>query len=117
MFSTILSGTLSFFTGLFNALFGSGGGIIAVSLLKNKGLEQKNSQATAMVLTFVLSLMSCVYYLYKGYFILNDALIYLPFGIVGALVGSILLKKCPNKILRKLFAVFIIRAGLKMIFR
>lgn len=108
---------LCFCSGLFNSLFGSGGGIISVTYLKRKKLSQKNAQATALTASLVLSVISCGYYLYCGYFSFNDSLRYLPFGIIGALFGSFLLAKIPDKLLKKLFALFILWAGARMIFK
>lgn len=105
-----------FLSGLLNGLFASGGGIPAVMFLKSKGLSQKSAQATALCITFLMSLVSVTVYAFKGYFSLGDALVYIPFGIPGALVGSALLKRIPDSLLRKLFALFIIWAGTRMIF-
>lgn len=107
----------AFFSGIINGLFGSGGGILAVRHFAMKGLEQKKAQATALSLTFLMSVSSCIIYLYKGYFSLSEALPYLPFGLIGASVGCAVLKKMPDKALRKLFAAFIIWAGVRMVFR
>ncbi len=103
-------------SGLLNGLFASGGGIPAVTCFKNNGLEQKKAQATALCVTFFLSLVSITYYYYKGLFNIRDALIYIPFGIPGAFAGSFLLKRLPDKFLKKLFAIFIIWAGARMMF-
>ena len=107
---------VSLFSGLLNGLFASGGGIPAVTCFKKKGLNQKNAQATALCVTFFLSLISIAYYYYSGLFDPRDALIYIPFGIPGAFAGSCLLKKLPDKFLKKLFAIFIIWAGVRMLF-
>lgn len=112
-----LKHVLTFLSGLTNGLFGSGGGILIVDYLKKEGLQQKNAQATALCATVILSLISTVYYLYNSYFDLSLAFLYIPFGIPGAITGSYLLKKLPDELLRKTFAVFIIYAGIRMIIR
>lgn len=98
-----------------NGLFGSGGGIAAVKALTSRGLGQKSAQATALSATFTMSVISCGVYIYNGYFSMRSALVYLPFGVVGAICGALLLKKVPDGILRKLFALFIIWSGIRMI--
>ena len=108
---------LSLVSGLFNSLFGAGGGILTVAYMKRKDLSQKSAQATALCATYVMSAVSCIYYFFNGYLDINKAVIYLPFGIIGSIIGSILLSKIPDKILRKLFAVFIIWAGARMILK
>lgn len=107
----------SFLSGVINAVFGSGGGILCVTALKKENLSQKKAQATALAVTVLLSAFSTVYYLYNNFFYISEALVYVPFGIPGALTGSYLLNKLPNNILQKIFAFFIIWAGLRMIFK
>lgn len=106
---------LPFLSGITNSLLGAGGGILAVSYFKSKGMEQKKAQAAALVTTFVLSAISCIYYAFQGYMQFNDALVYVPCGVVGAVLGVLLLKIMPDKILRKLFAVIILWAGARML--
>lgn len=108
---------VSFLSGAINAVFGSGGGILCVMALKKQKLTQKKAQATALAATVLLSTLSTVYYLYNNYFDISEALVYIPFGIPGALTGSYILNKLPNKVLKKIFAVFIIWAGLRMILK
>lgn len=108
---------LSLISGLFNSLFGSGGGILTVAFMKRKGLSQKRAQATALCATYVMSVVSCAYYFSSGYIDTNKAVLYLPFGIIGSITGSVLLAKIPDRILRKLFALFIIWAGARMILK
>ncbi|MBE6785863.1 MAG: sulfite exporter TauE/SafE family protein [Ruminococcaceae bacterium] len=108
---------VSFLSGAINALFGSGGGILFVIALNKKGLSQKKSQATALAVTVLLSAFSTAYYLFNGYFKIEDAISFIPWGIPGALTGSLLLKKLPDGLLRKIFSAFIIWAGVRMIFR
>lgn len=106
---------VGFASGLFNALFGSGGGIIAVTYMKKKGLSQKQAQATALTISVILSLFSVLYYYFRGYFNFSEGIVYVPFGTVGAFFGSILLSKLPDRLLKKIFALFIIWAGVKMV--
>ncbi len=111
------SGFISFLSGFTNVIFGSGGGILAVESLKMHDLSQKKAQATALCSTLLMSVFSVGYYLYNDYFSLSDALLYVPFGMPGAFTGSYLLGKLPDKFLRKIFAVIIIWAGLRMVFK
>lgn len=103
--------------GLVNALFGAGGGLIAVSAFKNMGYSQKRAQASAIAVILPLCIISSAVYLFKGYYNISDALPYLPFGLIGAFVGTHVLKKLPDKVLKKIFAVFLIYTGVKMIMR
>ena len=104
-------------TGIVNALFASGGGLIAVPAIRSLGHKQKNAQASALAIILVLSAVSVIVYYSKGYFNPAAAMKYIPFGFVGALLGTGLLKKANDNILRKIFSLFILWAGVRMIFR
>ncbi len=106
-----------FFIGITNALFASGGGLIAVPVLKSMGQNQKTAQANALAVILPLSFISMIIYYLKDYFNFSQAFKYIPFGFAGALLGTKLLKKIPNKILKKIFSLFILWAGIRMIFK
>lgn len=108
---------LSALTGLVNALLGAGGGLVAVPLFKKQGLSQKQAQASAISVILPLCILSTAVYYYMGYLNFKDALGYIPFGLAGAFIGSKLLKKIPDKILKKLFSVFMIYTGIRMLMR
>ncbi|MCD7772891.1 MAG: sulfite exporter TauE/SafE family protein [Ruminococcus sp.] len=104
-------------TGIANGLFGSGGGILAVPLLKYLGLDQKKAQATSISITAVLSVASLTVYLSRGSVSLVNTLKYIPFGLLGALVGSQILKKINPDALKVMFAIVLIITGLRLMFR
>jgi uncharacterized membrane protein YfcA len=108
---------LSFLVGLISSLFGAGGGLVAVPLFKRQGLSQKQAQASAIAVILPLCIISSLVYNYLGYFSFSDALGYIPFGIVGTIVGTTIMKKMPDKILKKLFAGFMIYTGINMLMR
>lgn len=99
--------------GLANGLLGAGGGMIVVPLLRKLGLDVKHAHATSISVILPLSAVSAVMYLTRGDVVLSDALIYLPFGIVGAVLGAAFFKKLPDKFLRGIFGVFILYAGVR----
>ncbi|MDR1735171.1 MAG: sulfite exporter TauE/SafE family protein [Oscillospiraceae bacterium] len=103
--------------GFINGLLGAGGGMVVVPLLKKLGLPQLNAHATAVAVIFPLSILSTVVYLLSGRFELAQAAPYLLPGAVGALGGALLLSQIPQKWLRKVFAVFMIWAGVRMFLR
>ena len=108
---------LGFMVGTVNALFGAGGGLIAVSAFKSKGLSQKNAQACAIAVILPLCLISSAVYAFRGYYKISDALPYLPFGLLGALSGTVIMEKLPDKILKRIFALFMVYTGMKMFTR
>ena len=106
-----------FLIGLINSLIGACGGIITVAALKKDGMEQNEAHANAIAVILPLSIISAIFYIMNDYAQLRQALIFIPAGIAGAIAGGILLPKIPQKILRKIFAVFIIWAGVRMIIK
>lgn len=101
--------------GLLNGLFGSGGGIAAVPMLEASGSEPKKSHADSVALIFILSCASAISYWLAGRIDFETAMEYIPFGIVGAVLGAIMLKKIPNSPLRRIFGVIILMAAIKIL--
>ena len=48
--------------GLLNGFFGSGGGVIAVPMLRSCGFEQRSAHACSLAVTLPLSLVSVIIY-------------------------------------------------------
>lgn len=105
-----------FFIGIINGLLGAGGGMLAVPILTKSGLNQTQAHATSVAVIFPLSVFSAFLYLKAGRVQLPDAYAYLPWGIAGALIGVWLLPKIPRKLLRRLFALLTVFAGLRLLF-
>ncbi|MBQ8504010.1 MAG: sulfite exporter TauE/SafE family protein [Clostridia bacterium] len=103
--------------GIINSLFGAGGGIIAVPVLKNDGLTQKSAQASAIAVILPLSIISMFIYLSKGYFSLTDGIRYLPFGFIGAVTGTKIMDKISNRLLSLIFSFLLIYSGIRMILK
>lgn len=76
--------------GAANGLFGGGGGMIAVPLLKKNGLSEKNAHATAIAVILPVSFLSFLLYLFRSVF---DFFVALPTAI-GGFFGGILGAKC-----------------------
>lgn len=101
--------------GLLNGMFGSGGGVAAVPMLEGTGIEAKKSHATSVALIFVLSLATTLSYLLGDKLDFGLALQYIPYGVIGAVVGAVLLKKMPNSLLRRVFGVIILIAAVRIL--
>lgn len=108
---------LGVIAGLFNGLFGSSGGIVAVEFLKKGGAEPKKAHATSISIILALSIVSAVTYHLKGQLDISSALPYIPGGLIGAIVGALFLKNIPNRLLRRIFGVVIIIAALRMLMK
>lgn len=101
--------------GFVNGLLGAGGGMIAVPALKYCGLKNKEAHATSIAIISPISAISAYLYYNKGVFTLSDVLPFIPFGLVGAIVGGLLLSKFSPKTISRIFGVLLIYSGVKMI--
>lgn len=103
-------------SGIINGLLGAGGGMLAVPTLKTQ-LEPQKAHATTVAVILPMCLVSSIWYLAAGRVSVSDALPYIPFGVIGAAVGSFLLTKMNAKWLRIIFSLLMIWAGARMIFK
>jgi uncharacterized membrane protein YfcA len=101
--------------GLVNGVFGSGGGVAAVPALEHAGIPVKKSHASSLAVTLPLSIVSAVVYSGNSDFPINDALVLIPFGLAGAIVGSLVLKKIKNVWLKRIFGILLIGSGAYML--
>lgn len=106
-------GLLGAVTGIANGFFGSGGGIIAVPMLKGQGLEAKKAHACSLAITLPLSAVSAFFYGQRVGFDIKETLPLIPMGLLGALLGAALMKKIPTKWLSRIFGVILIAAGVR----
>ena len=106
---------MGFVCGVLNGMFGSGGGVAAVPMLEGSGLEAKKSHATSVALIFVLSIATTISYLLGDKLDFGLALQYIPYGVIGAVIGAVLLKKMPNSLLRRVFGVIILLAAVRIL--
>lgn len=106
------------FVGFLSGFFGGGGGMIVVPLLIfTLGLSEKEAHATAIFTILPISIASSVVYLLSGS-VQYLRLLYATIGfVVGGALGALLLKKMNNKVLRIMFAIIMIIAGVKLILR
>lgn len=103
--------------GVVNGCFGAGGGMIAVPMLKKVGLDVKESHANAVAVIFPITVISGIMYLMKGYVKLGDAISFIPTGVLGAVLGTLALKKISPLWLKRIFGGFMVWAGLRLILR
>jgi uncharacterized membrane protein YfcA len=103
-------------TGMANGLFGSGGGTIAVpAMVHLLGADEHKAHATAISVILPLTIVSSVFYISRGYADWGLTLKVTIGGFAGGYLGARLLNICPEKLLRKIFAVFMAAAGIRMI--
>ncbi len=102
--------------GLPNGLFGAGGGMLLVPLLRRWGeLDEQETFPTALAVMTPLCLVSLTIYLLRGALDLPVALPYLISGLVGGLVGGLVFHKVSPQLLHRLFGALILYAGVRML--
>lgn len=103
-------------TGVANGLFGSGGGTIAVpAMVLLLEASEHRAHATAISIILPLTFVSAFFYISNDFVDWNITWKVVLGGIVGGYAGAKLLNICPANILRKVFAVFIIIAAVRML--
>ncbi len=115
--TTLLTIFGSILIGFVNGLLGAGGGMLAVPVLEKHGIKRKNAHASAVAAILPISLLSAVLYLMNGSVTVGDAVKYIPWGLIGAALGTFVLKKLPDKWLRIIFSLFMIWAGIRIFMR
>lgn len=105
------------FAGILNGLLGAGGGLLIVPILEKYDLEQRSIHATSVCIILPICILSTIIYLIKGQVTFNDALPYLPFSIIGSIIGSFILSKINQNFLRKLFGIFMLWAAIQLLLK
>jgi hypothetical protein len=110
----IVIGILAGFVG---GSLGIGGGIIIVpSLLFLMGFSQHEAQGTYLaVLLFPIGILGVVNYYKHGYVHFKYAAILIAAFLLGSYLGSLLAVNLPDKVLTKIFGIFMLFVSIKMI--
>lgn len=107
----VVSGVLA---GVVNGLFGGGGGMVLVPLLRRWcGLEERRAFATCVAVILPFCVVSAAVYLLRTPLDLPQALPYLLGGLAGGFVGGRLFPRVPAPWLRYLFAAFLVYGGIR----
>lgn len=102
-------------TGAANGLFGSGGGTIAVpAMVLLLGADDHKAHATAIAIILPLTVVSSFFYISHHYTDWGLTIKVVLGGLIGGYIGAKLLQKFSSKLLRKIFAVFMMIAGVRM---
>ena len=116
-----MSGIKKFLYGLLigfvNILLGAGGGMLTVPFYKKIGFNQKQAQINAVATILPISIVSVFIYLYNGNVEFSEAYIYLIPGLFGSILGTFSIKKISNNALSIVFSLFMIWAGMRLLFR
>lgn len=106
-----------FISGFFNGFFGVGGGVLIVPLLESLKLKPKVAHATSVAIMAAFSLISFLGYCFNNYFNFFHSIKYVPAGLIGALVGSLVLPKIKGSTLKRIFALILIFSGIRLFFK
>lgn len=103
-------------TGIISGLFGAGGGMILLPAFTfiNK-LDEKEARSTSIFCMLPIVAISCIIYGKNKYLDWNIGIKSAIGGIIGAIIGSILLKKLDNQVLKILFTVFLLFVSIRMV--
>ena len=100
--------------GICNGFFGSGGGMIAVPMLEKGGSEAKKAHATSIAITLPLSVISGLIYFKGGSLDIWQAVKFIPEMCIRDRVGAMLMKKLSNSLLKRIFGLLMIIAGVRI---
>lgn len=113
-FKKLLGGIV---VGTLNGMFGAGGGIVAVPLLRKSGTSDKSAHASSLAIILPISLVSLSIYLINGRVAFGDGIVYILPGVIGAVIGTFILSKISKKWLHRVFGALIIYAGIRLILK
>ena len=106
-----VSGVLA---GVVNGLFGGGGGMVLVPLLRRWcGLEERKAFATCVAVILPLCVVSAAVYVLRRGVDATLAAPYLLGGLAGGFLGGRLFPKVSAGWLRYLFAAFLVYGGVR----
>ena len=104
--------------GLLSGLLGVGGAVIIIpALLLFLGMTQHQAQGTALgMLSIPVALGGALNYYRGGHINLKYVLFLSAAFFIGGYIGSLFALQMSDKILKKIFAFFLLTISLKMIF-
>jgi hypothetical protein len=99
--------------GFIGGMFGVGGGIIMVPLLTWAGFTQKQAQGTSLSATVPLALISATIYAAAGSVNLHSAIPLALGGVIGAYIGTALVRRFSNRLLYQLFNIMLLLIAIR----
>ena len=105
MLVEVLSGVLS---GIVSALGMGGGTILIIILSIFMGMYQHEAQAINMIFFIPVSITAIIINIKNKNIVWNIAKTIIPFGIIGAVIGSFISINMDTHLLRKIFGFFLL---------
>ena len=102
-------------TGIINGLIGGGAGLICVPLMKKIFKNEKKAHAYSVVTVFFATIISVVFYSFKGNIDIELSTNFIIGGIIAAPLGVFVLKKIEIKYLNKGFGILLIYSAFKIL--
>ena len=113
LFLSLTAGALA---GAANGFFGAGGGLVLVPAFTGLcKLESRRALATSVAVILPLCLSSAAIYFFRGGLPLLDALPYALGGALGGFLAGKLIGMLPAKLLRRVFALFMLYGGVRSV--
>ena len=111
----ILKIAIGMATGAVQRTFGAGGMVAVPSMIHILKVDEHDAHATAIAIILPLLLISSFVYFRRGFLDLNKGIPVAAGGVIGGIAGAFLLHRIPERWLRKVFALFMIAAAVRMI--
>jgi len=110
-------GSIGLVTGLVNGLLGIGGGTILIpAMIFLLGEKQHKAHGTSLAIILPTAVISALIYYFHDNLDLNLTLKVVSGAVIGGYLGAKLMNHIPAKSLKKLFGIFMVIAGLRMVF-
>lgn len=108
---------IGFLGGVISGFFSAGGGLILVPYMTAiLNMDEVNARATTIFCIFFMVFTSGCFYFRENYIDWNMAIKCAVGGIIGGYIGSKILWNAGKKFLEISFIIFLVYAGIKMIF-
>ncbi len=111
----IYSVIIGFIAGIINGLLGVGGTILVPAMIYMLHIERRLAHGTALMIIFPTSVVSTFVYLQNGSVDLQLAWKLAAGGIVGSYIGAKALRKLSMVWVKRIFAIVMIVAGVRMV--
>jgi uncharacterized membrane protein YfcA len=101
--------------GVASALFGIGGGLLMVPYLVALGAGQHLAEGTSLLVIVPTAIAGTIAHHKRGYVSFRHAWYLVPGGVAGALLGAFLANNMDAGLLQKVFGVFVLLMGARLI--
>ena len=113
MLSTILIGLTA---GIISGLFSTGGGMILVpAFIYFLKIDQRKARATSILCILIMVVTTSIFYFKNNFLNFEIGVTCAIGGIIGGYIGTKLLNKLPENVLRITFIIFMLYIGFKFL--